>query len=356
MTQGHHYSSFFDVHSSQVQWDLRVYQRLAGGDDEEEVIRVGNIGTLAQCRQLIESHFEVQWRGTQWGVYSGDGFFIEFDLGAADCDDDEIIDEFGMVVVGEGSATALLNDFAQANQLVFCDARSGDVVEEFCPQIEGDEPVDAVTLPAEPETERAFWKSDKGARHSLEGRRFEQVWINLRAAQHNLVAMNGEMIFVATLPKETLYRLIDEHQANHRIVITRRIQNGCSRCFKITSVMEIIDHADSTKCEILHSRFSWPLELTFASVKDKSDFLDTVLTQLSGIKHVVQSGEGISSNEVLLLVLAVGCAALGSVERSLLMIMASLAVLSYVVYSMMRNSAESDKTKEVYRFKNRFSS
>ncbi len=350
MTRGRHYSSFFDVHSSQVQWDLRVYCRLAGEGDDEEVIRVGNFGTLAQCRRLIENHFEVQWRGIQWGVYSGDGFFIEFDLGDANCGEEEIIDEFRMVVVGEGNATALLNDFAQSHPLVFCDARSGEVVEEFCFQSDAEGTTETLARPPEADAERGFWKSDKGVRRSLEGERFEYVWVNLRAAQHNLVAMNGEILFVATLPKETLYRLIDEHEENRGIVITKRIQNGCSRCFRIASVMEIIDHTNLPKCEILHSRFSWPLELTFTSVKEKSDFLDTVVTQLSGIKRAVQAGDGISSAEILLLVLAVGCAALGTVERSFLMVMASLAVLAYVVYSMMRNSADNDKTKEVYRF------
>ncbi len=341
------HASFSHAQQRNVRWNLRAYH-CAGSCESDNVVQVDPLGTAAEIRELINDYADVVWRGAHWGVYMGDDFYIEFDVGLADeGGDDEVLEYFSLLVVGEGDASGFLSEFSSAYELVFCDANSGEVVEEF--SILDSIAADNAQQEAVPASAPASF-SERRQSHPLEGIEFEDVWVNLKAAQNNFVALNGDSVLIATASIEDLYRIIDEYEAHHKIVLQSSMLWTGSQCYELSSVTEIVEDAESQACQICFSGMSWPVDVTFATCKEKSEFMDVILTRVSAVNHVVPEKKGVGAAEVLLLVLALTCFAVGAVEQSLWIVLASLAVLFFVVASLMRSGSKQSRMKTVYRF------
>ncbi len=338
-----HSSSTFAMQRD-LRWNLRAYH--CAGRDGDEVIQVDPIGTAAETRQLINSYADVVWRGGSWGVYMGDGFYIEFDVGLTEGgSDDEMLEYFGVAVMGDGDASAFLNEFATVCELVFCDADSGEVVDEFSALerlVDTDLPTTSYAA-----TRAEF---DRRNTHSLDGLEFDDIWVNLKAEQNNFIALNGDAVLIATTSIEDLYRLIDEYDANQKITLQSRMLWTGSHCYELASVTEIVEDAESSVCQISFSGMSWPVEVVFGSRQERSEFMDVILTRVSAVNHVVPERSGFGAAEVLLLVLALTSAVIGMVDGSLWVVLASLAVFFFVVASLMRSGSKRSRMKTVYRF------
>ncbi len=324
-------SSYID--RREIRWDLRVFQRI-GRSDDGELIQIEPFPSPSHIREAIERIVEVQWRGECWGVHFGDGFCIEFDIGQPD-EGEEGIESFGLTVIGEGECAELLSLLAQANAWVYCDTASGEVVEAFSSLGQAGEGLRME--PASP----AEGVAAQG--------RFHSAWFNLHADRNNLVAINDDTLLIATASVEQLYRLIDQYEIKGWIAVDEAMLQAGSHAFPLSSVIEVIDNREGPRCEIIFSRLGWPVDVAFASDEDKASFMDLVLNRVSEVKHAPPRRVTMGSLEVLLLILALVCAAVGALSAEIGIILIGLLILFYVVHSLMRRGSGRDK-KEVHRF------
>ena len=248
------------------------------------------------------------------------------------------------LIMGEGDASAFLSEFSSTCELVFCDAASGEVVDEF---LVIDQKV-AESSVRPPALHHPLPKAGKHA--SLDGYEFDDVWVNLKAEQNNFIALSGDALLLATASIEDLYRIIDEYEENHKVVVQSRMLWTGSQCYDFTDVTEIVEDAESLTCQMSFSGMGWPVDVLFASQSDKSEFMDVLLTRVSAVNHVVPEKSGFGAAEVLLLVVALTFAVVGVVEGSILVVLASLGVFFFVVASLMRSGSRRSRMKTVYRF------
>ena len=117
-----------------MSWDVLVLN--LGGKpppgDAADADPVGPLGTAAQVRRRIAKHLPgVDWSDSG-GVYEGDGFTIEFDVG-----DDDPIDQLMLQVRGGGDAIAALLRFVNPNGWALLDCATSEFLDPENPSAEG---------------------------------------------------------------------------------------------------------------------------------------------------------------------------------------------------------------------------
>jgi hypothetical protein len=118
-----------------MSWDVAVLN--CGGElfaGEASVPKpVGPLGSAVRVRQRIARHLpDVDWSDPTWGLYRGDGFTIEFNLG-----DDDPIQVCTLHVRGGGDPIPALRRFVNPNGWALLDCSTGAVLDAENPSPEG---------------------------------------------------------------------------------------------------------------------------------------------------------------------------------------------------------------------------
>jgi hypothetical protein len=118
-----------------MSWDVFVLN--LGGKrppgDAADAEPVGPLGPAAKVRKRIAKQLPgVDWSDASWGVYEGDGFTIEFNVG-----DDDPIDSMMLHVRGGGDAIAALLRFANPNKWALLDCTTSEFLDPDDPSAEG---------------------------------------------------------------------------------------------------------------------------------------------------------------------------------------------------------------------------
>ena len=119
-----------------MSWDVMVMD--FGGDppsmDELDAADSARaMGTPHDVRLKIDAHLDgVDWSDPTWGIYRGDGFTFEFNMG-----DEDPKEGFMVHVRGGGDAVTTLLQFAAPNAWSLLDCSTGDFIDPDNPSREG---------------------------------------------------------------------------------------------------------------------------------------------------------------------------------------------------------------------------
>jgi hypothetical protein len=118
-----------------MSWDVMVlnYGGKLSPDEMLDAEPVGPLGPAAQVRRRIAKHLPgVDWSEPAWGIYEGDGFTIEFDIG-----EDDSIESILLHVRGGGDAITALLGFANPNGWSLLDCTTSKFLDPEKPSAEG---------------------------------------------------------------------------------------------------------------------------------------------------------------------------------------------------------------------------
>jgi len=108
-----------------MSWDLFAFKK------------EGAFGTVAQVRAELENRLPVEWGGSFWCYYFGDGFTLEINIGDWRSQDEDPLDNISIEVRGGGDPMPILVELAAANGWVLSDLATGQVIDPDAPPDEG---------------------------------------------------------------------------------------------------------------------------------------------------------------------------------------------------------------------------
>jgi hypothetical protein len=120
-----------------MSWDVLVMNyHGAPPADVDEMAAAGEpdpLGAAAAVRAAISQHLDgVDWSDPTWGLYAGEGYTIEFNIG-----DEETVDSLMLHVRGGGAAIPALFCFAQPNNWSLFDCSTSEFLDPEDPSHEG---------------------------------------------------------------------------------------------------------------------------------------------------------------------------------------------------------------------------
>jgi len=92
-----------------MSWDLFAFKK------------EGSFGTVAQARAEIERQLPVEWGGSFWCYYFGDGFTLEINIGSFDSQDDAPLDHISIEIHGDADPMPALLEIAATNGWILSD-------------------------------------------------------------------------------------------------------------------------------------------------------------------------------------------------------------------------------------------
>lgn len=116
-----------------MSWDVMVMDVGTPPPPMEEM-EAGNVmGSPDKVREQISAHLpDVDWSDPSWGIYEGDGFSFEFNMG-----EEEEQDGFMVHVRGGGDAISALLQFAIPNGWSLLDCSTSEWIDPDNPSDEG---------------------------------------------------------------------------------------------------------------------------------------------------------------------------------------------------------------------------
>ncbi|GAB0152081.1 hypothetical protein [Marinobacterium sp. BA1] len=116
-----------------MSWDILIMNyrgnppRVENMTDDDRPFCIGNAGHV---RELINKQLSgVDWSDPSWGIYKGEGFSLEFSIGAEDEKD-----SFMVHVRGGGDPVATLMKISNPNDWSLLDCSSGDFIDPNRPE------------------------------------------------------------------------------------------------------------------------------------------------------------------------------------------------------------------------------
>ena len=119
-----------------MSWDVMVFDlggALPAGGEMAPDFKPKSMGAVAEVRSRISEHLAtVDWSDGSWGMYEGDGFGLEFNMGKA-----PETDGFMVHFRGSGDAIAALLRFAAPNGWSLFDCSTGEFIDPANPSNAG---------------------------------------------------------------------------------------------------------------------------------------------------------------------------------------------------------------------------
>ncbi len=267
-----------DVGKVNKSWDFWVYRKLPSRPGEQEA-QLAHLGTVAEVRAMVENSMKVIWRGPFWCVYSGDGFEIEFDVGGIDSKPTDVLDSINVVVRGHGDPLSVLTDFSRKNYLTLCDLETGEeleffhqdegknsiqeTVEQLRSHRYGDMPDKALTGPTLAEDPNVAV--------------YTHFWSTPGHEPHNFVALEGNELLIGFVTPEILDDFVDQYKMRGKVYVPKQSLGLGSQHRRLSSLVEMNDHINTAKCELVFCGSDVATELLFSSPMAKNDFIGVAL-------------------------------------------------------------------------------
>ena len=118
-----------------MSWDVLVLNYHGSPPDIEEMAEAGDpdpLGNASAVRVAISRHLEgVDWSDPAWGLFEGDGFSFEFNMGNKDP-----VDSIMLHVRGGGDPIAAMLQFSQPNKWSLFDCSTSEFLDPDNPSHE----------------------------------------------------------------------------------------------------------------------------------------------------------------------------------------------------------------------------
>jgi len=119
-----------------MSWDVMVFDLAGAAPSEVDFgadFKPHPMGGAGEVRARISKHLgAVDWSDPTWGIYEGDGFSFEFNMGK-----EAETNSFMVHVRGGGDAVASLMRFAAPNRWSLFDCTTGEFIDPANPSNEG---------------------------------------------------------------------------------------------------------------------------------------------------------------------------------------------------------------------------
>ncbi len=267
-----------DIGKVNMSWDFWVYRKLPTRPGDQEP-QLAHLGTVKEVRAMVEKSMKVIWRGPFWCVHSGDGFEIEFDVGGIDSKESDMLDSINVVVRGRGDPLSVLVNFSRDNHLTLCDLTTGEEL-EFFHQGGKSEPIQEAV------------DQLKGVRHGeVDGEvlpaptlaedpeiaTYTYFWAHPGHEPHNFIALEGNELLIGAVSAEVLEDFIEQYKVKGKVHVPRQSLELGSQHRRLTGLVEMNDHINTAKCELIFCGSDVPTEVVFSSPMAKNNFIGVAL-------------------------------------------------------------------------------
>jgi hypothetical protein len=144
-----------------MSWDVMIYDiggNLPSSIEQFDESTARDLGTTESVRSTIsEALPETDWSDQAWGIYDGDDYFFEFNIG-----NDDMVDSFMVHVRGGGDAISGLIKVIALKNWTILDCSTGEFIDPKKPNQKGwqdfQEFQNRVTATISTQRKRPWWK------------------------------------------------------------------------------------------------------------------------------------------------------------------------------------------------------
>ncbi len=342
-----------DIGKANMTWDFWVYRKLPTRPGDQEP-QLAHLGTVKEVRAMVENSMKVIWRGPFWCVHSGDGFEIEFDVGGIDSKETDMLDSINAVVRGRGDPLTVLVEFSRKNRLTLCDLTTGEEL-EFFSQAETDTPIQKAVeqLKGQHHEEGDEVLADLGAATPVadgDVASYTYFWANPGSEPHNFIALEGNELLIGSVAPETLEDFIDQYKLKGKVYVPRRTLGLGSQHRRLTGLVEMHDHINTPKCELVFYGSDMPTEIVFNSPMAKNNFIGVALGRVPKPKKTFEAERLLEGVNIPFLALTIIFSIASAFWTTDLILGLSILFGLITVVPLLKYFISGPQTYEVYSF------